>query len=105
MDQLVIWIKDISVQFAKIHYDKYLEDHGISKIPDNAIESVVDSMWTQEKRKQLSEIIRKVLKGKLKEKYSSTAVETIIMEMFEDVESSKQRIILEIETHQYQNKK
>jgi len=100
----VSMVRDISIQFAKLHYEKYLEDRSISKIPDNEIRVVVDSMWTKEKRKQLADIIRKVLKDKLKEQYSSTAVESIILEMFEDAEYSKQRIILEIETHQ-NNKK
>ena len=100
MDNLIHTMRDIAFQFAKVQYDNYLQEHNLTKIPVAEIKHVVDEMWTRDKKKQLSDITRKILKGHFKEKYSSVAVENVLIDMFDDETSSKQRIILEIENYQ-----
>ena len=97
---MVKMVRDISFQFAKYHYDEYLKNEDIDKIEDEKIEKVVESMWTPVKKKELAQIIRSILKDKLKDNYSPFQTETIINEMFEDEIIAKQRIITEIELHQ-----
>ena len=100
MTNLLKMVRDISFQFAKYHYDKYLDDNKIKRIENNHIEQVVDDMWSPLKKKELAQLIRAILKDKLKEEYSPFQTETIINEMFEDELVTKQRIITEIELHQ-----
>jgi len=100
MTTLLKMVRDISFQFAKYHYEEHLKTENVTKIDDDKIEQVVDSMWTPIKKKELANIIRSILKDKLKEEYSPFQTETIINEMFEDESLAKQRIITEIEVHQ-----
>ena len=99
-NNLASMIKELSFFFAKYHYDDYLKENNISFIHDDKIGVVVDTLYTEEKKKELREYIRSCLKETLAENYNSFAIENILMEMFTDIELSKNRIILEIKTYQ-----
>jgi hypothetical protein len=55
-----------------------------------------------EKANELKKYIRDTLKENLNDKYNSFAVENILLEMFNDSEYSKKRVLLEISTYQNQ---
>lgn len=99
-NNLASMVKELSLYFAKYHYDEYLKENKIKRIRDNEIQRVVELLYTEEKKKELREYIRTCLKETLAENYNSFAIENILMEMFTDIELSKNRIILEIKSYQ-----
>ena len=100
---LVKMIKEITLQFAKYHYDEYLKKEKIEKIEDRDIEEAIKTMWTHQRKKELGEIIRENMKKFLKEDYSTFIIEGIISEMFMDDNLAIGRIQTEIKAYQ-QNK-
>jgi hypothetical protein len=100
MSSLTQMIKELTLYFSKYHFEQYLEDKKITKIPDNKIKDVVDLLYVEEKKKELREYIRSCLKETLKENYNSFTIENILLEMFNDEELSKNRIVMEIKEYQ-----
>ena len=98
-----IYYKELTFYFAKYHFEQYLVDNKLNKIPDHKIKDVVNQLYVEEKKKELREYIRSCLKETLKENYNSFTVENILLEMFNDEELSKNRIVIEIK--EYQNSK
>ena len=98
-------IKNITFHFIKVHYNKYLDDHKIEFIEKEKIAEVVNDLYDD---KQLE--LKKYIRGTMRKNFSDydtnftlkTSTEEILLEMFDDPEFSKNRIIVEIE--QYQNK-
>ena len=99
-NNLTSMIRELSFFFAKYHYDEYLKENKIHVIKDDKIAIVVEKLYTEEKKKELREYIRTCLKETLAENYNSFAIENVLMEMFTDIELSKNRIIMEIKSYQ-----
>jgi hypothetical protein len=93
-------IQELSMQFAKFHYDKYLEDNQISYIPYENIENVVTQMFNVQKKKELADFIRTSLKKMCGDSYQNVLVEGIISEMFSDDDVVIVRVATEIDMHQ-----
>ena len=96
-------IRNITFHFIKVHYNKYLEQHNISKISKEKIPEVVNELY-EEKEQELKKYIRGTMRKNFpdydKNFTLKTSTEEIILEMFDDPEFSKNRIILEIENYQ-----
>ena len=96
-------IKSIVLHFIKVHYKKYLDDNKLTKIPSEEVDDVVNNLY-DEKQQELKKYIR----GTMRKNFSDydknftmkTATEEIILEMFDDPEFSKKRLILEIKNYQ-----
>jgi len=96
---LVSLVRDITLFYVKHHYEKYLKENNLKIIPSNDLRNLVNNLY-EEKKTPLSKYIRKTLKENQGDKYSSMATEQIILEMFQDPEYSKNRVVMEIENYQ-----
>jgi len=92
-------IKDIVSYYIKFYYDKELKDKKIDIINENNIESFVNNLYSNNPEK-IKKYIRKSLKENLKENYNKLIVENILVEMFNDIEYGKNRVIIEIKSYQ-----
>ena len=96
-------IRNITFHFIKVHYNKYLEQHNISKISKEKIPEVVNELY-EEKEQELKKYIRGTMRKNFpdydKNFTLKTSTEEIILEMFDDPDFSKNRIIIEIENYQ-----
>ena len=94
------YIQNISITFAKFHYDNILKENKLNFIPNDKVELYVSNMYSQERKKELFKFIRMSLKTKLGDSYNPLAVEPILQEINEDDTLAKTRIITEI--HDFQ---
>jgi len=96
-------IRNITFHFIKVHYNKYLEDNKLSKIDKEQIPEVVNELY-EDKESELKKYIRGTMRKNFPDYDRNftlkTSTEEIILEMFEDPEFSKNRIIVEIENYQ-----
>ena len=93
-------IKDLIFFYIKTNYDNYLEENKIKFIPDNKIDEVISHLYTSRKE-HLKVFIKDSLKKLLKSQYpGDLVVLNILMEIFEDDEICKNRLISEIKLHQ-----
>ena len=99
MKELTDNIQKLAYNFAKFHYNKYLETHKIDKIQNEKLQDIVESMFN-EKQKELKGYIRSSLKKMCGDNYNSFAVENILNEMFGDKNLVIERIVLEIKKFQ-----
>tara|TARA_B100001093_G_C26252710_1_gene769258 strand:+ start:38 stop:346 length:309 start_codon:yes stop_codon:yes gene_type:complete len=93
-------IEDLIMFYVKENYNNYLQEHKISKIDDDKIESVVDQIYT-ERKVHLKGFLKTSLQQIMKEDYIGDLVLTnICTEIFSDDELCKNRIIKEINLFQ-----
>lgn len=101
-------IKNISFHFVKLNYNKYLEDNKMEEIPKERLDEVVGELYDQ-KQTELKKYIRGTLRRNFPDYDQNfsmkTSTEEILLEMFEDPDFAKNRIVLEIETYQESKKK
>ena len=101
-------IKNISFHFVKLNYNKYLEDNKMEEIPKERLEEVVGELYDQ-KQTELKKYIRGTLRRNFPDYDQNfsmkTSTEEILLEMFEDPDFAKNRIVLEIEAYQDSKKK
>jgi hypothetical protein len=88
-------IKDIIFNFIKKEYQEYLEKHNILLIKEENINTIVNNFYEENKSK-LKSIIRSELKEKYKENYSSSSIENIILDIFQDKELNINKTIKEL---------
>jgi hypothetical protein len=96
-------IRNITFHFVKVHYHQYLKDNNLKKIPDENLETVINDLY-DEKESELKKYIRGTMRKNFpdydKNFTMKTSTEEIILEMFDDPDFSKSRIIVEIENYQ-----
>tara|TARA_Y100000389_G_C17212812_1_gene389357 strand:- start:194 stop:520 length:327 start_codon:yes stop_codon:yes gene_type:complete len=95
-------IQQLSFQFAKYHYDLYVKEQNIKFISHDAVPSVVDTMYTQQRKKELFSFLRQMLKQQFGDDYNPMLVEPILEEISQDDSLGKQRIVTEIHDFQKQ---
>jgi len=100
-NNLTTMIRDITYFFIKFYYEKELKENNKTKLEETHLRQMIDNLYV-EKANELKKYIRDTLKENLNDKYNSFAVENILLEMFNDPEYSKQRVLLEISTYQNQ---
>lgn len=94
-NKLTGMIRDITLHYVKFYYDKYLKEKNLNVLIENEVQNLVNNLY-EEKQQDLRKYIRESLKGNLKEQYPRLLVENILMEMFQDKEYAKQRVVDEI---------
>tara|TARA_B100000989_G_C19406978_1_gene412554 strand:- start:408 stop:800 length:393 start_codon:yes stop_codon:yes gene_type:complete len=96
-------IKSIVLHFIKVHYKQYLDDNKLTKIPDDELEEVVYNLY-DDKQLELKKYIRGTMRKNFPDYDSNftmkTTTEEIILEMFDDPDYSKSRLVLEIKNYQ-----
>ena len=98
-NNLTSMVKDITYFFIKYYYDKELTDTNQKQLLEKDLKAMIDNLYL-EKGNDLKKYIRDTLKENLASNYNSFAVENIILEMFNDPEYSKHRVLLEIIEYQ-----
>jgi hypothetical protein len=98
-NNLPTMVRDITYYFIKYYYDKELQTTNQRTLPESQLKDMIDRLYL-EKASELKKYIRDTLKENLGESYSSLATENILLEMFNDPEYSKQRVLLEIVEYQ-----
>lgn len=99
-------IKNIVFYYIKAHYNKYLKDNNINLIPKEQLSEVVGELYENN-----SLDLKRYIRGTMRKNFPDydknftlkTSTEEIILEMFEDPEYSKNRVIIEIENFQNDN--
>jgi hypothetical protein len=95
-------IKDLIFFYIKTNYNNYLKGNNIQFIPEDRIDSVVSTLYT-ERKEHLKIFIKESLKKLLKEEYpGDLVVLNILLEIFSDDELCENRLITEIKLHQQQ---
>jgi len=92
-------IRDIVFYYIKYYYDKHLKDHKISKLEEGKINEFVTKLFNDNPLK-MKKYIRDSLKKNQGSDYNSMVVENILLEMFDDLEFAKNRLINEISSYQ-----
>jgi cytochrome c len=99
-------IRNIVFYYIKAHYNKYLQEHNLTSIPKDELSSVVSELYDKN-----SLDLKKYIRGTMRKNFPDydqnftlkTSTEEIILEMYDDPEYSKNRLVLEIESHQNNN--
>ena len=93
-------IKDLIFFYVKANYDNYLEVNKIQTIPDNKINEVITQLY-DDRKEHLKEFLKSSLKEILKNDYpGDLVVLNILVDIFDDDELCKNRLIVEIKLHQ-----
>jgi hypothetical protein len=98
-NNLTTMIRDITYYYIKFYYDKELVNTNQCILSEENLKNMIDGLYI-EKANELKKYIRDTLKENLGSGYSSLAVENILLEMFNDPEYSKLRVLLEILEYQ-----
>lgn len=96
-------IKDIVFYYVKYYYDKHLNENNIVQIENCNVPGFIDNLYDNNSKK-IKTYIRTSLKENQKEEYNSLVVENILLEMFDDIAYSKNRICQEIIQYQKNGK-
>lgn len=92
-------IRDITFFYIKHYYEKELESRKVTTLSNDIVIKLVNSMY-EEKQTALKKYIIETLKENLGNEYPKLKVNMILVEMFEDSELAKQRVINEIIIYQ-----
>ena len=97
-------IKDLIFFYVRTNYEQYLKDHGIQFIPDKKIDGIISSLYL-ERKEHLKEFIKTSLKEIFKEEYpGDLMIMNILLDIFQDDNLCKNRLIVEIKLHQQKKK-
>ena len=95
-------VEDLILFYVKENYLKYLQEKKISKIPEDEIPSVIETLYS-DRKVHLKEFLKISLKKLMDEEYiGDLAVQSICNEIFSDDDVCKQRLITEINIQQNQ---
>jgi len=93
-------IKDLIIFYITENYNEYLKNNNIDIIPDDELHEVISNMY-DEKKDHLQKFLKDSLKTIMEGDYMGDgAVSTLCLEIFEDDEYCKKRLVLEIKEKQ-----
>lgn len=88
-------VKQITIHYIEFYYKKFAEKYPENKVPVEDLRKFVSDMYDT-KQLDLKKYIRSSLKDNLADKYSPTATENLLLEMFADPTYAKERVVQEI---------
>jgi hypothetical protein len=88
-------VKQITIHYIEFYYNKFADSFPDKKVPESELRRFVDEMY-ETKQVDLKKYIRSSLKDNLGDKYSATATENLLLEMFADASYAKERVVQEI---------
>lgn len=97
--ELIFMIEKIITHFVKFNYHEYLKQNKLSKLNDNELNTFIHTTYDQ-KKNNLSKYIRDCLKESLGDNYPPLIVNSIILEIFDDDDLAKNKVIIEIQNYQ-----
>lgn len=97
-------IQDLILFYVKENYNIYLKENGLEIIPDENLDDVISSLYS-ERKEHLKEFIKTSLKKIMKEEYvGDLVINNILIDIFRDDQLCKNRIKIEIQEYQKQKK-
>tara|TARA_Y100000817_G_C16789994_1_gene514647 strand:+ start:460 stop:804 length:345 start_codon:yes stop_codon:yes gene_type:complete len=98
-------IKDLIHFYIRTNYNKYLEENNIDKIENSKIPAVIDELYT-DRKEHMKTFIKSALKELLKTDYpGDQTVQNLLLNILQDDELCKNRIIVEIRLYQQERNK
>ena len=95
-------IKDLIYFYVKSNYDNYLKENKIQYIEESKIDSVIFELF-ESRKDHIKEFIKQSLQKLLKDEYpGDQTIQNILLNIFQDEELCKNRLIVEIKLHQQQ---
>lgn len=95
-------IKDLIYFYVKTNYNNYLKENNIKFIQDDKIDNVISELF-ESRKDHIKEFIKGSLKKLLKDEYpGDQTIQNILLNIFQDEELCKNRLIVEIKLHQQQ---
>ena len=95
-------IRDLIFFYAKENYNDYLVKNELKAIPDEKIDEVVKSLYT-DRKDHLKEFIQVSLKTIMKQEHPGyLIVNNVLIDVFRDEQYCVNRITLEIKMYQQQ---
>tara|TARA_B100001287_G_C22607436_1_gene493410 strand:- start:34 stop:354 length:321 start_codon:yes stop_codon:yes gene_type:complete len=93
-------IQDLIMFYVKENYNSYLSEHNLDIIPDEQLETVIESLYS-ERKEHLKGFVRESLEKIMKEEYvGDLIVNNLLIDIFRDDQLCKNRIKLEITEYQ-----
>lgn len=92
-------VKQITIHYIEFYYKKFADKYLDKKVPLEDLRKFVADMYDT-KQLELKKYIRSSLKDNLQDKYSTTATENLLLEMFADPTYAKERVVQEIHSKQ-----
>ena len=93
-------IKDLVFFYVKTNYNNYLEVNGLQYIPDEDVDSVINKLY-DDRKEHLKKFVQTSSKQLLKDEYpGDQSIANILLNVFQDDELCKNRILVEIRLHQ-----
>ena len=100
MSKLERTIKDLITFYVKENYNQYLIDNNLTIIENDKLKSVISDLYTS-KKDHLKQFVKDSLKELWKEDYpGDLVINNIFFEIYEDDELCINRICVEIELYQ-----
>lgn len=99
-------IRELIFFYVKTNYEQYLKENNIISISDNNISNVIDNIYTERKEHVqifIKDSLKTLYKDKMDEYPGDQTIKNLLLNIFQDDETCKNRLILEIQLHQ--NKK
>ena len=96
-------IKDLIFFYVKTNYDNYLKENQIQFIENDKIDTVISELF-ESRKEHIKEFIKQSLKKIFKkEEYpGDQTIQNLLLNIFQDEELCKNRLIVEIKLHQQQ---
>ena len=93
-------IQDLIHFYVKHNYERYLEDHQVQVIQDDQVPTVIRSLY-DDRKEHLKGFIKTSLQRLMGPDYpGDLVVLNILVNVFEDDELCRNRLIMEINLHQ-----
>jgi len=96
-------IRDLIFFYVKTNYDEYLKEHKIKSIPEDKIENIVTELYNDRKdhiQEFIKSSLKKIYESKPDEYPGDLVILNILVEIFNDDELCKNRLIIEIKLYQ-----
>ena len=101
-------IKDLIFFYVKSNYEKYLTENNITIIPDSEIDNVIHKLYDDRKTHIqifIKDALKQLYEKKMNEYPGDQTIKNILLNIFQDDELCKNRVIIEIKLHQESLKK
>ena len=96
---LLYMVRDITFFYIKHFYNKELEKKNVKILEEKDVIDLVNTMY-HEKESELKEYIKNSLKETLGDEYPKLKVNMLLLEMFDNPDLAKKRVITEIIEYQ-----
>ena len=101
-------IKDLLFFYVKSNYEKYLNENDIQIIPESDIDNLINKLYDDRKnhiKVFIKEALKQLYENKMDEYPGDQNIQNILLNIFQDDDLCKNRVIIEIKLHQNSLKK